>query len=215
MSVFRVLVTGLCLAAATAAGSDAAPPFGTLLQQWDLPLSGSGVGAGLCWRGDSGRVYIIDQGYSGSQAYCRSFRPDNPVNTIRDEGWQFPDLGLQGVKDVPQGIAWDSDSVCFWVCTFIDNSSSSCCLLRMSEEGVWTGDSWPLPSGDFVYMRGIDRSADLGAFYGGGSWTEEAGLARFDPYAGVVQARVMKGARRQWDACRRTATTSSRRAAAT
>lgn len=100
-----VLLFGVGFSAGIVFGT--APPFGSLLGRWDLPLSGSGVGAVVTWRPDSARIYLTDQGYSVGQTFCRSFQPENPLGTLRDEQWQFPALGIQGTKDIPQGIAWD------------------------------------------------------------------------------------------------------------
>jgi hypothetical protein len=186
MFMFRVVVAVLCLAAV---GPAAAPPFGTVVRQWDLQLSGSYVGAGITWRGDSGRLYLVDQGLPPA---IRSCRPEDPTGTLRDERWQLPDLGQVGTPDVPQGVAWDSDSGCFWVSTFVDGSSSNCVLLRMSEAGLWTGDSWTVTGGEFVCLYGIDKSPDLGAFYGGAQWSTESGLASFDPYTRRILGRVLK-----------------------
>lgn len=168
------------------------PPFGAVINQWDLPMSGSYVTAGITWRPDSGRLYIIDEMSSGYQAKVRSCRPDDPVATLRDENWQFPSFG-SSTKDLPQGIAWDADSGCFWTSIHVDGSSSSCVLARMTPQGTWTGDSWLVTRGDFLCLYGIEKSPDVGVFYGGGSWTAENGLCAFDPYRRQILGRIVKG----------------------
>ncbi|MFO7638229.1 MAG: hypothetical protein R6X14_02840, partial [bacterium] len=145
------------------------PPFGTVVQQWNLTMSGTYAGAGMTWRRDQGRFYMIDQGYAGTKRMW-SLDPADPVGTIRDENWTFPNIGSPTV-DIPWGVAWDDDSSCFWISNITDgNIYGGCNLLRMTPAGTWTGDSWLVADGNLggpigaYWTAGMEKWIDRGFF---------------------------------------------------
>ncbi len=113
------------------------PSFGTVLDQWSLQMSGVYAGAGVTWRRDEGRFYLMDQACSGQPMVWR-LDPADPPGTIESVPWTFVDLG-EPAPDIPWGIAWDSDSGCFWVSQVVDGDVyGGCYLLRH----VWNGSAW-------------------------------------------------------------------------
>src|SRR5512136_1359767 len=99
MTSIRVLFIGL-IAATSIAAADNPPRFGTVMQQWNLPMGGGYNGAGIAWRRDSGRFYLCAQ---GRQMW--SVDPFDPPGTARLENWVFPNMGA-GTTDIPWGLAW-------------------------------------------------------------------------------------------------------------
>ncbi len=187
---------------------DAPPPFGTVVRQWNLGMSGSYAGAGIVWRRDQGRFYLMDQGYSGPPGVW-SFDPNNPTGTMRNENWVFPNFGTS-TRDVPWGIAWDPDSNCFWITQVIDAAGGSnvyygCALLRMTPQGTWTGDSWRIgigpsgnPGGPFTcyWMAGFEKWPGRGIYYGtpvSQSPSDFNRVVMFDPYKKQYLGRVAYG----------------------
>jgi hypothetical protein len=113
------------------------PPFGTLLQRWELQMSGSYAGSGVTWRRDEGRFYLMDQGYAGEIRVWK-LDPADPTGTIVQVPWTFSDLGTS-TEDIPWAMAWDNDSGCFWISNIVDGDIyGGCYLMRY----VWDGSSW-------------------------------------------------------------------------
>jgi hypothetical protein len=138
MMCVRILLVGLVTAASVAAADDP-PPFGTVVQQWELGLSGSYAGAGMTWRRDSERFYLADQGYAGPTGMW-SCDPRDPVGTLRRENWVFPNMG-SGTADIPWSLAWDNDSGCYWISNIVDgNIYGGCYYTRIRKTAV--GDTW-------------------------------------------------------------------------
>jgi len=145
------------------------PPFGTVVAQWNLGMSGMYSGAGITWRQDSGRFYLIDQGAYSMRLGLYSFRPENPTGTLRRDSAVFANLG-SGTQDIPWGIAWDPDSGCFWITQILDGSVyAGCYLLRMVYNGnvlQWRGtpaDSWRIDALMSTYwMGGMVKLRDAG-----------------------------------------------------
>ena len=173
------------------------PPFGTVMAQWNLAMSGTYKGSGVTWRRDSGRFYLLDQG-----GKMWSLDPANPTGTMRDENWTFPNLG-GSAADIPWGLAWDDDSGYFWMSNIIDGSiSAGCFLLRMTPSGTWTGDSWHVGANGnggalgCLWTAGMEKWIDRGffcvapVFSGSGSGNY---VAKFDPYTKTNLGRVAEG----------------------
>ena len=173
------------------------PPFGTVMAQWNLAMSGTYKGSGVTWRRDSGRFYLLDQG-----GKMWSLDPANPTGTMRDENWTFPNLG-GSAADIPWGLAWDDDSGCFWMSNIIDGSiSAGCFLLRMTPAGTWTGDSWHVGANGnggalgCLWTAGMEKWIDRGffcvapVFSGSGSGNY---VCKFDPYTKTNLGRVAQG----------------------
>ncbi len=173
------------------------PPFGTVLQQWNLQMSGSYAGAGVAWRRDDGRLYLMDQGSSGPQRVW-TLDPADPENTIEAVPWAFTDFGTI-TSDIPWGIAWDQDSGCFWMSQIVDgNIYAGCFLLRYEwDDSVWTwsgaaADSWLVGMGSnggglrLSWLAGFEKWPGLGQFFGipvQPPPTDSWHIRRFDPYA--------------------------------
>lgn len=173
--------------------TDAPPPFGTVVQQWNLSMSGSYVGSGITWKRDSSRFYLMDQGRK-----VWSLDPLNPTGTMRDESWVFPNLG-SGTLDISWGLAGDADSNCFWISQILDGSVySGCYLLRMTADGTWAGgtaDSWRIDGVMNTYwIGGMEKWQDRGFFAGtpvaSGSYNN---TVMFDPYTKTVRGRTANG----------------------
>ena len=90
--------------------TDDPPPFGTVVQEWSIYMSGGWAGAGITWRQDVGRFYLADQ-HGGMLWSCDPFDP--PVS-LRQENFVMPNLGGD-TADIFWSIAWDGDSGCFWI----------------------------------------------------------------------------------------------------
>jgi hypothetical protein len=128
------------------------PPFGTVIEQWNLPMSGSYAGSGITWNQSTGRFYLVDQGYQLNRVY--ELEPDDPLGTIEVSPWA-PEPIQGASSQIDWGIAWDPDSNCFWVSAIVDGQLfGGCYLLRY----VWNGDTWEqslcldgLPVGRFRY----------------------------------------------------------------
>jgi hypothetical protein len=173
------------------------PPFGTVMQQWNLTMSGSYKGSGITWRRDSGRFYVMDQGRR-----MWSLDPANPTGTMRNENWTFPNLG-GSAADISWGLAWDDDSGCFWMSNIIDGSVyGGCHLLRMSATGTWTGDSWLVGTGtnggglSLLWAGGMEKWIDRGFFCVApiaSSPSPNNYVAKFDPYTKTNLGRVAEG----------------------
>ena len=173
--------------------TDAPPPFGTVIQQWNLTMSGSYVGSGITWKRDSNRFYLMDQGRK-----MWSFDPLNPSGTMRDEQWVFPNLG-SGTLDISWGLAGDPDSNCFWISQILDGDVyAGCYLLRMTAEGEWgggTADSWRIDGVMNTYwLGGMEKWQDRGFFAGtpvaSGTYNN---TVMFDPYTKTVRGRTANG----------------------
>ncbi|MBN2537765.1 T9SS type A sorting domain-containing protein [candidate division WOR-3 bacterium] len=177
------------------------PPFGTVVQSWNLAMSGGYAGSGITWRRDSGRFYLMDQGYSGPPQMW-SFDPANPTGTIRNENWTFPNLG-GSATDIPWSLAWDDDSGYFWMSNILDGSVyAGCYLLKMTPTGTWTGDSWFVGTsgngGDLqlLWLGGAEKWIDRGFFCGAPIATSPSSnnyVVMYDPYTKTNLGRVAEG----------------------
>jgi hypothetical protein len=193
MTGIRMLLVMLA-AAASIATADDPPPFGTVLGQWDLPMSGSFTGAGITWRPDSGLLYLMDQ-----DRCAWKLDPADPTGTITRDSWVFVNLGSVA-RDIPFGVAWDRDSGCFWISQVLDQSIyAGCYLLRMAwSDSAWRwrgtpADSWRIDSTfGLNWIAGMDKSEDLGYFVGAGlgdlDW-----FCKFDPYSKSLLGVVYHG----------------------
>jgi hypothetical protein len=195
-----VLLVGL------AAGQEP-PRFGTVLQRWSLQMSGAYAGAGITWVRDSGRFYLMDQGYAGPSRVWR-LDPADPENTIEAVPWTFANLGDSTV-DIPWGIAWDADSGCFWTSQIVDgNIHGGCCLLRHIWSGsTWAwggapGDSWLVGDGrnrgglECLWTAGMERNVLTGIYYFMPVHTSPSPMnhvGRFDPYTKTGLGRLPNG----------------------
>lgn len=183
MTSTKVLLVGL-IAAASIAAADDPPGFGTVIQEWELPMSGSYVGAGITWRRDSGLFYLMDQ-----NRIVWKLDPTDSTAAIRRDTWIFANLGTPA-NDIPWGVCWDSDSGCFWVSQIMDGSVyAGCYLLRMVWSGdawCWGGtpaDSWRISDTLMYWSAGMAKRLERGYFIGSGV-TAGSGpnLFKFDPY---------------------------------
>ncbi|MBM3313167.1 hypothetical protein FJY70_01080, partial [candidate division WOR-3 bacterium] len=186
--------------------TDQAPPFGTVVRQWDLGMSGSYAGAGITWRRDSGRFYLIAQ---GRQMW--SVDPANPPGTARQERWVFPNMG-SGTLDIPWSLAWDNDSGCFWISNVVDgNIYGGCYYTRIRKSDV--GDTWrwvPTNPGD-TWLVGTGTAGGAGSMYwmaGSEKWLDRGIFAcapvapspgtnnyvwKFEPYSKQSRGRCPNG----------------------
>jgi hypothetical protein len=181
------------------------PPFGTVVQQWRLHMSGAYAGAGIAWVRDSGKFYLMDQGYAGPIRVW-NLDPADPPGTLVQVPWVFANMGQQ-TTDIPWGIAWDPDSGCFWISQIVDgNVYGGCYLLRHVWNGstwAWGGtprDSWLVGNGSnggglrCLWLAGFDK------WYGGGYYIgapvttypgpDTLGLPLFCPYAKTELGRI-------------------------
>jgi hypothetical protein len=180
------------------AAADDPPPFGTVLGQWNLPMSGAFAGAGITWRRDSGLLYLMDQGYSGPPGVWR-LKPSDPTGTIRRDSWVFANFGTP-TRDIPYGIAWDADSDCYWISQILDGSvDSGCYLLRMTwSAGAWRwrgtpADSWRVDSApSLVWIASMVRCRDRVCFLGAEVGTS-TGFLKFNPYTKTRLGTVQTG----------------------
>ncbi|UCG43468.1 MAG: hypothetical protein JSU73_02300, partial [candidate division WOR-3 bacterium] len=190
----RVSILIVVLLVGFAAGQ--APPFGTVLAEWTLEMSGSYAGAGITWVRDSGKFFLMDQGFSGPPRVWK-LDPADPEGSIEAVPWIFTDFGTI-TTDVPWGIAWDRDSGCFWISQIVDrNIYGGCFLLRYAwYDSVWAwsgtpADSWLVGMGSnggglrLSWLAGFEKWPVLGQFFGipvqpppSDSWH----IRRFDPY---------------------------------
>jgi hypothetical protein len=172
------------------------PPFGTVVGQWDLQMSGAYAGAGITWRRDSGLLYLMDQGFSGL-AGVRKLDPADPPGTIRADSWVFADLGST-IEDIPWGICWDPDSGCFWISQIVDgNIYGGCYLMRMAwrdSAWCWRGtpaDSWMVSDSLFYWVAGMAKRVERSYFIGAGIRPPPlSGLFRFDPYTKTMLGTI-------------------------
>jgi hypothetical protein len=182
-------LVGLIAAASIAAALEP-PPFGTVLGQWDLPMSGPYAGAGITWRRDSGLFYLMDQNRS-----VWKLDPTDSTAAIRRDSWVFANLG-DGTQDIPWGIAWDPDSGCYWVSQIIDgNVYAGCYLLRIVWSGgawCWGGtpaDSWKVSNTIMYWVAGMAKRTE-GGYFIGAAVSQSGGLVKFDPYTKVVLGSI-------------------------
>ncbi len=170
------------------------PPFGTVIEQWNLPMSGGYAGAGITWVRDSGKFFLMDQGFAvRSRARAWELDPADPPGTIESVPWTFVNLG-DNTLDVYWGIAWDPDSGCFWMSQIVDGDVyGDCYLLRYvwnSTRWVWAGtpgDSWLVTvlSDSLLYTTGMEFWPGRGLFACPVSWNPLPGLPGLfllDPY---------------------------------
>ncbi len=174
--------------------TDTPPPFGTVVQQWNLSMRASNSGAGITWVRDSGKFYLLDRYPSNPTAW--SFDPNDPEGTLTDMNWTFPVPYPACTR--PWGLVYDPDSGCFWVAQHGGSSGGVDYLLRF-ENGQWCGtppDSWKTHQAfSMQWMGGMVKWTDLGFFYGvpiGGSGGDN--IAEFDPYTKSYMGRVQHGA---------------------
>jgi len=186
--------------------TDAPPPFGTVMQQWNLAMTGGYRGSGITWRRDSSRFYLMDQGNA-----LWSFDPLNPTGTIRQERWVFPNMG-SGTADIPWSLAWDNDSGCFWISNIVDgNIYGGCYYTRMRRSP--SGDTWrwvPSNPGD-TWLVGNGSAGGAGSMYwmaGSEKWLDRGYFAcapvapspgtnnyvwKFEPYTKTSVGRCTSG----------------------
>jgi len=201
--------------------TDSPPPFGTVMQSWQLNLSGSYAGAGITWRRDSARFYLMDMGYSGPSGLW-SCTAEDPRGTTRRENCVMPNLG-SSTTDNPWGIAWDNDSSCFWITNILDGSVySGCYLVKLTlgagdtwrlAEPVQAQDTWRIDGVmDCYWLAGMEKWSDRDYFCGtpvatGGSLNN---TVKFDPYTKTFIGRLPNGtppysergcALVPWDSC--------------
>ncbi len=185
--------------------TDVPPPWGTVMATYTLSLSGSYAGAGITWRRDSSRFYLVDQGYSGASGMW-SCTAENPTGSLRRELCVMPNLG-SGTTDIPWGVAWDNDSSCFWITNILDGSVySGCYLVKLTKSAV--GDTWrlaqPVQAGDTwridgamscYWLAGMEKWFDRGFF--AASPVASGGSANntvlFDPYTKTVIGHTPNG----------------------
>jgi hypothetical protein len=186
---------------------DDPPDFGTVLGQWELEMSGSYAGAGITWVRDSGKFYLMDQGYAGTIRVW-NLDPADPERTIRAVPWTFANLGAARA-DIPWGIAWDSDSGCFWISQMADGDIyGGCYLLRhVWNDSAWVwggapGDSWLVGTGsnrgglDCLWIAGMEMARLKDLFYAApvhSSPSELNHVVMFDPYTKTNHGRVAHG----------------------
>ena len=183
------------------------PPFGTVIEQWDLPMSGRYAGCGIAWRQDEGRFYLMDQGYQGPH-WVWKMDPADPLGSLERVPWQS--LVIQGDSTLTfWSLAWDNDSACFWTSVILDNSIyGDCLLLRYVPSGdswLWggaPGDSWKVGDGnnggglECLWVGGIEKSIRDGRFYVvpvHSSPSPMNHVAMFDPYTKTSLGRVAHG----------------------
>ena len=201
MTCVKVLLIGLITAASTAAADDP-PAFGTVVQEWHLLIQFAN--GGITWRRDSERFYLMDQGYSGSSGVW-SCDPLDPVHSLRRENWVMPDVGSD-TADIPWGLAWDSDSNCFWISTIVDGDIySGSYYFRMRRTAVgdtWRwfpenpGDTWLVSSaGNMYWMAGSEKcdGRDYFACAPVGSGYPYNNVWKFDPYTKTSVGRCSSG----------------------
>jgi hypothetical protein len=194
MTDIKTLLVGL-IAAASVAAADGPPPFGTVVQQWNLPMSGSYAGAGITWRRDSGLLYLLDGGSSGGGPCVWTLDPADPTGTIRRDSWVFANLGWSA-PDIYMNMVWDPDSGCFWISQVPDGSTyNGCYLVRMAwSDSAWRwpgtpADSWWLPHGTTTYLVSqIAKRQELGYFIG--AIDSIGGLFKFDPYTKTILGHI-------------------------
>jgi hypothetical protein len=180
------------------------PPFGTVIEQWNLPMSGPYAGAGITWVRDSGKFLLADQGYV-NDAWVWRLDPADPLGSIEKVPWQTHLVGGDTTHVVPLGLAWDPDSNCLWASAGIEGLGLFC-LLRY----VWTGDTWvwggaPGDSwevGDAnnggglecLWLAGLEKSSVDGRFFGTPVASGELNhVVMFDPYTKTNYGRVAHG----------------------
>ena len=73
----RRSVVAACLVFVPVLAQASSPPFGTVVRRSSLRMSGSYAGAGITWVRDSGKFFLMDQGYAGP---CRVWKLD-PVDS--------------------------------------------------------------------------------------------------------------------------------------
>ncbi len=169
------------------------PPFGTVIEQWNLPMSGTYAGAGITWNPQAGRLFLTDQ--NQSQPNCVwQFDPADPIGTITAAPWKIVNLGGPRA-DIMWGVVWDSDSGCFWTSQILDgNPYVGCYLLRYTwDDSMWVwagspGDSWLVtgPSSSLLYITGMEKWPGRGFLTGPVRTNpppDSAGLLLLDPYA--------------------------------
>ncbi len=195
-----VLLVGL------AAGQEP-PPFGTVIEQWNLPMSGAYAGSGITWVRDSGKFFLMDQELNGP-CFMWKLDPTDPLGTI--ERVPCRALCIRGDSTpIRVGIAWDSDSGCFWTGAILDRSIYGYgYVLRYVWNGdslVWPGtarDSWMVGDGgrggglQTYFVAGMEKSPRDGQFYGipvDDSLSAQNFPVRFDPYLKVNYGRVAHG----------------------
>jgi hypothetical protein len=181
------------------------PPFGTVIEQWSLEMSGSYAGSGMTWVRDSGKFYLMDQGYAGTIRVW-NLEPADPEGSIAQVPWTFANLGM-ATQDIPWGIAWDNDSGCFWVSQIKDGDIyGGCYLLRHiwnGESWVWGGtarDSWLVGNGSnggglrCLWLAGTEKWYDRGFFIASPVHSspppDTYGFALFDPYTKTNLGRL-------------------------
>ena len=182
------------------------PPFGTVIEQWNLPMSGSYAGAGITWVRDSGKFFLMDQGYAGDICVWK-LDPTDPPGSIERVPWQSQ-TGV-GDYDIPCSIAWDDDSGCFWISSITEaHVYGACFLFRYVWDGdswIWPGtarDSWYVGNGSrggglcCLWIAGMERSSRDGRFYAAPVDTWPSGLnfpVCFDPDLKVNYGRATYG----------------------
>ena len=203
MTCIRMLLVGLILAASIAT-ADYPPPFGTVIQQWEVPDS---LGGGITWRRDSERFYVMGSG--GRDIW--SATATDPTGTLRRENWESPNMGM-GTVDIPWDLAWDNDSGCFWFSNIVDGNIYGGCYyvrIRKSPTGdTWRwfsqnpGDTWLVGDGsaggggNMYWLAGSEKWLNRDYFVGAPvapSPSTDNHVWRFDPYTKADLGRLPDG----------------------
>jgi hypothetical protein len=184
------------------------PPFGTVIEQWNLPMSGGCAGSGITWRRSEGRFYLMDNG--SSRPYVWRLDPADPLGTLEAAPWLADTF--QG--DTMQilwwwGLVWDPDSGCFWASGLVDGQAfGGYYLFRYVWNGdFWTrggapGDSWKVGDDsnggglECFWLAGMEKSTHDGRFYAAPvslSPSEFNRVVMFDPYTKTNYGRVAHG----------------------
>ncbi len=145
--------------------TDQPPSFGTVVQSWTLNMGGTYQGAGITWRQDSGRFYLLAQ-----RKAVYSFKPEDPAGTYRQEKWNFQTVS--GTYDIPYGLVWDPDSHCFWI-SCIETMYQNACLYRyiydmVADSWEWAGtprDSWNITDSLIPWFGGMVKNCNTGYFW--------------------------------------------------
>jgi hypothetical protein len=158
----KVLTVAFSIVAVAMVAKAAPPPFGTVIEQCTLALSGPRAGAGVTWRQVDGMFYLVDLGDT-SEPKVWKLDPEDPVGTIEQVPWQFAVLGAPN-RELPWAIVWDQQLECFWCSHIVQDTI--CYLVRYTWNGSeWSwrgqpGDSW-LVSDEAHGLDGVVRSVEF------------------------------------------------------
>lgn len=158
----KVLTVAFAILAVALVAKADPPPFGTVIEQCSLRLSGPRAGAGVTWRQADEMFYLVDLGDT-SDVRVWKLDPEDPVGTTEQVPWQFAVLGGPG-PELPWAIVWDQQLECFWCSHIVQDTV--CYLVRYTWDGsqwAWRGqpgDSW-LVSDEANGLDGVVRSMEF------------------------------------------------------